>query len=161
MIVVAKLRRHLLAINRINNIYSIERKFFEFLSVSTNVFFFFFFSIDKHRYLCIQIYLSTKRKNYVRNYESSATAKEQVSSPCVPSWPVTRGRSRTMIEVQLYLRRRETKEWKKLFFVTAKCRWPPLKLDNNRSEESTTFWTRISRVTVSLSIYVSFYICFF
>lgn len=41
-----------------------------------------------------------------------------------------------------------------IIFVTAKRRWPPLKLDNDRSEESTTFWTRISRVTMSLSIYV-------
>lgn len=43
-----------------------------------------------------------------------------------------------------------------IIFVTAKRRWPPLKLDNDRSEESTTFWTRISRVTMSLSIYVFF-----
>lgn len=41
-----------------------------------------------------------------------------------------------------------------IIFVTAKRRWPPLKLDNDRSEESTTFWTRISRVTMSLYIYV-------
>lgn len=40
LIVVVELRRHLLAVNRINNIYSIERKFFEFLSVSTHGFFF-------------------------------------------------------------------------------------------------------------------------
>lgn len=115
LIVVAKLRRHLLAVNRINNIYSIERKFFEFLSVSTHVFFFFFFPIDKHRYLYIQIYLSTKHKNYVRNYESSATAKEQVSSPCVPSWPVTRGRSRTMIEVQLHEEEKRNNERRNYF----------------------------------------------
>lgn len=111
LIVVAELRRHLLAVNRINNIYSIERKFFEFLSVSTHGFFF----IDKHRYLYVQIYLSTKRKNYVRNYESNVTAKDQVSSPCVPSRPVTRGRSRTMIEVQLYEEEKRKNERRNYF----------------------------------------------
>lgn len=74
-----------------------------------------FFFIDKHRYLYVQIYLSTKRKNYVRNYESNVTAKDQVSSPCVPSRPVTRGRSRTMIEVQLYEEEKRKNERRNYF----------------------------------------------
>lgn len=151
LIVITKLRRHLLGIN-CTNIYSIESKFFEFLSVS-HVFFF----IDKHRYLFIQIYLSTKRKLKLLCAITKAAPRERVvSNSCVHSrlsrWRVE---DRGQWSKYNYTKKRNKRMRRNYFSLRWIIEGIPLKLDNNRLEKS----RRHSELAFLTSLYLV--LCFF